>query len=150
MPKSWTNRRPARGIQSGVIMSRKPVAVTETELAILEVLWSRGHATVREIVESVYGQHSASLHATVNSLIDRLREKGYLAVDPSEFAHRYSVTVNRDTIVGQRLREIANQHFQGAVAPLLLTLIDQVKLSRKDREAITKIIGNIRDTHAND
>jgi predicted transcriptional regulator len=131
-------------------MSRKPLSVSETELAILEVLWGRDKATVREIVESIYGQHSASLHATVNSLIDRLREKGYVAVDPSEFAHRYSVTVKRDTIVGQRLKEIANQHFEGALAPLLLTLIDQVKLSRKDREAITKIIGNIRDSHSND
>jgi BlaI family penicillinase repressor len=131
-------------------MSRKPFAVSETELAILEVLWGRDNATVREIVESIYGQHTASLHATVNSLIDRLREKGYVAVDPSEFAHRYSVTVKRDTIVGQRLKEIANQHFEGALAPLLLTLIDQVKLSRKDREAITRIIGNIRDSHSNE
>jgi BlaI family transcriptional regulator, penicillinase repressor len=128
-------------------MSRKAVAVSETELAILEVLWDRDRATVREIVESIYGKHTASLHATVNSLIDRLREKGYVAVDPSGFAHRYSVTVDRDAIVGQRLKEIADQHFQGAVAPLLLTLIDQVKLSRKDREAITRIIGNIRDSH---
>jgi predicted transcriptional regulator len=78
-------------------MPRKPVAVTETELAILEVLWSRGQATSREIVEAIYGQHSASLHATVNSLIDRLREKGYVAVDPSGFSHRYSVTVDRGT-----------------------------------------------------
>ena len=131
-------------------MARKPFTVSETELAILEVLWGRDKATVREIVESIYGQHTASLHATVNSLIDRLREKGYVAVDPSEFAHRYSVTVKRDTIVGQRLKDIANQHFDGALAPLLLTLIDQVKLSRKDREAITKIIGNIRDSHSND
>lgn len=131
-------------------MSRKPFAVSETELAILEVLWGRDSATVREIVEAVYGQHTASLHATVISLINRLREKGYVAVDPSEFAHQYFVTVKRDTIVGQRLKEIANQHFEGALAPLLLTLIDQVKLSRKDREAITRIIGNIRDSHSNE
>jgi predicted transcriptional regulator len=131
-------------------MSHKTFAVSETELAILELLWGRDEATAREIVEAIYGRHTASLHATVNSLIDRLREKGYVAVDPSGFAHRYSVTVKRDAIVGHRLREIANQHFQGAVAPLLLTLIDQVKLSRKDREAITRIIGNIRDSHSNE
>jgi predicted transcriptional regulator len=134
----------------GVTMSRNLPSVSETELAILEVLWDRDQATTREIVEAIYGKHNASLHATVNSLIDRLREKGYVAVDPSGFAHRYSVTVKRETIVGHRLREIADQHFQGAVAPLLLTLIDQVKLSRKDREAITRIIGNIQDSYTND
>jgi BlaI family penicillinase repressor len=126
-------------------MSRKPVAVTETELAILEILWGREGATVREIVEAIYGRHTASLHATVNSLIDRLREKGHVSVDSSGFAHRYSSTVSRDDVVGQQLKEIADQHYQGAVAPLLLTLIDRVKLSRKDRDAISKILGTIRD-----
>jgi BlaI family transcriptional regulator, penicillinase repressor len=43
------------------------------------------------------------------------------------------------------LREIAESHFQGSVGPLLLALIDQVKLSRKDRAAIEKIIDNIKD-----
>ena len=127
-------------------MPRKPAAITETELAILEVLWSRDSATVREIVEAIYGKHSASLHATVNSLIDRLREKGYMTADPSGFAHRYSVTVSRDEVVGQSLKEIADRHFDGAVAPLLLSLIGKVKLSRKDRDALTKIIGGIPES----
>ena len=127
-------------------MPRQPAAITETELAILEVLWSRDAATVREIVEAIYDKHSASLHATVNSLIDRLREKGCVEADPSGFAHRYSVTVSRDEVVGQSLQAIADRHFDGAVAPLLLSLIGQVKLSRKDRDALKKIVGGIQDS----
>jgi BlaI family penicillinase repressor len=143
--EKWSAAKPMRAV-----MSRKPLAITDTELAILEVLWSRGNATVREVVESIYDKHTASLHATVNSLIERLREKGYVTGDSSSFAHRYSVTLSREAVVGERLKEIANQHFQGAVAPLMLTLIDQVKLSRKDRDALIKIIGNIRDTNSNE
>ena len=127
-------------------MARTPSQITETELAILDVLWDRGSATVREIVEAIYGEHKASLHATINSLIDRLRQKGYLACDDSGFAHRYSVAVSRETLVGDSLQDLADRHFSGAAMPLLLTLIDRVKLSRKDREAIRKIIGDIKDS----
>ena len=52
-------------------MSKRNEA-TETELAILEVLWERGPSPVREIVDAVYGEHRRSLHATVKSLLDRL------------------------------------------------------------------------------
>lgn len=126
-------------------MPRKPAPITETELSILDVLWSRGSATVREIAAAIYGDHKPSLHATVNSLIDRLQQKGYVACDASGFAHRYSVVISRETLVGESLQELADRHFDGAAAPLLLTLIERVKLSRKDREAIRKIIGEIKD-----
>ena len=122
--------------------SKQPV--TETELAILDVLWRIGSATVREIVEAIYGEHKASLHATINSLIDRLREKGHVVVDDAGFAHRYKAAVTREALIGENLQQLADRHFDAAVTPLLLTLIDQVKLSRKDREAIRKIISGIK------
>jgi BlaI family penicillinase repressor len=118
--------------------------VTETELAILDVLWKNGSATVREIVQAIYGEHNSSLHATINSLIDRLREKGHVAVDEAGFAHRYKAGITREALIGDNLQQLADRHFDGAVTPLLLTLIDRVKLSRKDREAIRKIISGIK------
>jgi BlaI family penicillinase repressor len=124
-------------------MSKKQ-PVTEAELAILDVLWRSESATVREIVEAIYGEHTASLHATINSLIDRLREKGHVAVDEAGFAHRYKAAVTREALIGENLQQLADRHFDGAVTPLLLTLIDRVKLSRKDREAIRKIISGIK------
>ena len=118
--------------------------VTETELAILDVLWKSGSATVREIVEAIYGRHKSSLHATINSLIDRLREKGYVAVDDAGFAHRYKAAVTREELIEGNLQQLADRHFDGAVTPLLMALIDKVKLSRKDREAIRKIVSGIK------
>jgi predicted transcriptional regulator len=118
--------------------------VTETELAILEVLWKSGFATVREMVEAIYGRHNSSLHATINSLIDRLREKGYVVVDDAGFAHRYKAAVTREALIEDNLQQLADRHFDGAVTPLLMALIDKVKLSRKDRDAIRKIVSGIK------
>lgn len=124
-------------------MPRRPARVTETELRILDVLWESGPTIVRDIVEKLYGEHSPSLHATVKSLLDRLLEKGYVAYDDRRHAHRFSATVDRETLVGQQLQQLADSHFDGSLTPVLLTLVNRVKLSRKQREGIRQIIDGI-------
>jgi predicted transcriptional regulator len=112
----------------------------------MEVLWcSDTGATVREIVLAMYGRHEHSLHGGVKSFLDRLMEKKYARVDKSQFAHRFSATVTRQKFVGRQLKRIAKSHFGGALAPMLLSLVDQAKLSRKDRTAIETIIETIQE-----
>lgn len=126
-------------------MARKPAPVTETELAILEVLWDQESATVRDIVDSIYQKHTPALHATVKSLLERLAVKGFVTCDTAGFMHRFSANVTRETYVAQELERLAASHYGGALAPLLLSLVDKAKLSRKDRDAIRKIIEHIPD-----
>jgi len=124
-------------------MPRNVADVTETELAILDVLWTRGESAVRDIVETLYTEHTPTLHMTVKSLLERLEAKGYVQCDRSGFAHRFSAKVTRETHVGRQLMQLAESHFNGAVTPMLLTLVERTKLSRKDREAIRRIIEGI-------
>jgi BlaI family penicillinase repressor len=125
-------------------MPRNTADVTETELGILDVLWSGGQCTIRDIVAALYGQHTPTLHMTVKSLLERLESKGYVESDRSEFAHRFSAKVSREAYVGQQLKQLADSHFEGSLAPVLLTLVDRINLSRKDRDAIRKIIDGIK------
>jgi BlaI family transcriptional regulator, penicillinase repressor len=124
-------------------MSKRIADVTDTEFSILAALWERGPVTVRDIVETLYGRHTPSLHATVKSLLDRLAHKGYVASDRRGFAHRYLAKVDRQTFVGQRLQQIADAHFGGSLAPMLLALVERSKLSKSDRHAIRRIIEEI-------
>ncbi len=119
--------------------------VTETELSILDVLWQRGPLPVREIVDVLYGEYRRSLHASVKSLLDRLIEKDFVEVDTTEYAHRFSAKVDRGEFVGKELQKLVNDHFDGAVAPMLHALVDHAKLSRKDRNAIRRIIEETED-----
>jgi BlaI family penicillinase repressor len=124
-------------------MARKPAPVTETELAILEVLWNHDSCPVRSIVDCIYRKHTPALHATVKSLLDRLAAKGFVGCDASGFMHRFAARVSREEYVTRELERLADYHFGGALTPLLMSLVDQVKVSRKDRDAIRKIIENI-------
>jgi BlaI family transcriptional regulator, penicillinase repressor len=124
-------------------MPRRPQDVTETEFAILNVLWDRGPTTVREIVEAIYGTHTHTLHASVKSLLERLVDKGFVAPEQRGGAHFFAAVVAREAFVAQQLQSLADSNFGGSLTPLLSTLVDNVKLSRKDREAIRQIIEKI-------
>jgi predicted transcriptional regulator len=124
-------------------MRPRTKTVTETEFAILDVLWDRGPTTVREIVEAIYREHTHSLHAGVKSLLERLADKGFVACRKQGAAHRFSATVAREAFVAQQLQLLADSNFGGSLAPLLMTLVDNVKLGQEDREAIRRIIERI-------
>ncbi|MCA9017481.1 MAG: BlaI/MecI/CopY family transcriptional regulator [Planctomycetaceae bacterium] len=127
-------------------MSEKDVAVTDAELSVLEILWEEPEGVaVRDIVLKMYGRHEHSLHGGVKSFLDRLMEKGLVSVDKSGFAHRFSATMPRQEFVGRQLKNLADNHFGGSLAPMLLSLVNQVELSDKNRAAIEKIIKNIKD-----
>ncbi len=117
--------------------------VTETEFAILNVLWDRGPTTVRGIVEAIYQKHTHSLHASVKSLLERLADKNFVACQRQGGVHLFSATVKRETFVAQQLQLLADSNFGGSLTPLLNTLVDNVNLSSRDREAIRRIIEKI-------
>lgn len=118
--------------------------VSDTELEILNALWDSGPLTVRQIVEAVYDDHSQSLHTTVKSLLERLIVKEYVAGDRSQSPHRFHATVDRAAYIQAQVSRLAGNVFDGHMAPVLLSLVDSVKLSRKDRATLEEILKKIK------
>ena len=125
-------------------MARPSAIVTEAELSVLDHLWQHGPSVVREIACALYSDNTPAYHATVNSLLDQLERKGYVARDRSGFAHRFTATIDRSELVGSQLQQIADSHFDGVLTPMLLSLVEKIKLSPRDRDAIRRIIDRAR------
>lgn len=118
--------------------------VSNTELAILAVLWEHGPQSVRQLVEAIYGEHRQSLHTSVKSLLERLATKGFVETDRSENVHRFRAIVEREEFVGDQLDKLADQVFDGQVAPILQSLVGRVKLTQKDRAAIESLLKKMK------
>ena len=89
-------------------MSRTPAAeVTDAELAVLQALWDRGPATIRQLTDRLYPAGSASCYATVQKLLERLEGKAFVKRDRSGAVHAFSARVCRDELIGRRLRTVA-------------------------------------------
>lgn len=123
-------------------MARKSATtdVTEAELAILQGLWDRGPATIRELAEGVYGQGGTSAYATVQKLLERLESKGFVGRDRSESVHVFRAKLDREELIGRRLRAVADTLCGGSLTPLLSHLVQGDRLSDDERDELRALI----------
>ena len=103
--------------------------MTETELAMLQVLWERGEATRRQVADSLYPGGGDSHYATVQKLLERLEKKGFVLHDRREGVLVFRANVDRDEFLRRRFQGLADDLCGGAVAPLLMTLVRSQPLS---------------------
>lgn len=121
-------------------MAKKQLRVTDYELAVLEVLWDRGSASIREITDKVYERPTTTNYATVQKLLERLEEKSCVSRDRSSFAHVFRAKVDRAELIDEGLENLAEQLCGGSLTPLLVHLVGKKKLSRKERDMLRKLI----------
>ena len=124
-------------------MARTPQDVTETELAVLQVLWDRGPATIRQLTDVLYPDGGPSHYATVQKLLERLESKGFVARDRRPAAHTFAAAVGRGELIGRRLQAVAEQLCGGSLTPLLTHLVRAQRLSAQERQELRHLIDEL-------
>ncbi len=125
-------------------MPRTPQDVTDTELAMLQVLWDRGTATRRQVCDVLYPDGGPAHYTTVQKLLDRLEAKGYVRRDDAGGVLTFAATVGRDELISRRLRDVAEKLCGGSLSPLLLTLVRAEKLSARELDELQALIKELR------
>ena len=126
-------------------MPREPQDITEAELALMQVLWDRGRASIRQLTDALYPDGSAAQYATVQKQLERLEAKGFVARDRSLFVHVFSPTIERDELIGRKLRAVADKLCGGSLAPLLSHLARMKPLTDDERRALRELIDEPED-----
>jgi len=126
-------------------MSWKGREVTDTELAVLRLLWKTDDATIRELTDALYPDGGHSHYATVQSLLDRLQTKGFVAREKDGRVNRYRPSVSRSELAGRRLRATADALFDGSMAPLLTHLVDSADLGPEEITALRELVDQLDD-----
>lgn len=115
----------------------KSAPITEAELTVLKALWDDGPATVRELLERL-GNDQA--YTTVQTLVGRLVEKGHVEANRRGHAHVFSATTARDELAQRRVEEVASSLLDGAVAPLVLRLVESGRFSAEDIKSFRRLL----------
>lgn len=124
-------------------MPRSPQDVTDAELAIMQSLWDRGTATVRELAEQLYGGSSASQHATVQKLLERLEAKDCVRRDRAAWPHVFSAAADRGELIDRNLQQTADRLCDGSIQPLLMHLVKAGKLSAGERRSLRDLLDQL-------
>jgi predicted transcriptional regulator len=122
-------------------MDSKPRELpTETELSLLQLLWDQGPATIRRLTELLYPGGSASHYATVQKLLERLEDKGYVRRDRSSMTHVFDAKIRRDQYIGGQMRAMADRLCGGSLTPLLTHLLQAERLSAEERRELRRLL----------
>ena len=119
-------------------MARTLPKLARLELQILEILWARGQASVREIQEGFPEPRPA--YTTIQTTVYRLEAKGALRrTRKIGNAHIFEPIVERD-IARHRLLDTILGFFGGRAQPMMQQLVEAGKLTLDDVRDLEKAI----------
>jgi BlaI family penicillinase repressor len=117
-----------------------PVPLANAELSVMELLWTLGEMTARQVQDRLYGASDRSQHGTVQRLLQRLEEKGFVRRDRAGSAQTFAPCITREAYAGGQLETLAERLTGGSIAPLLSHLIDQKRLSRAELRRLREVL----------
>ena len=112
--------------------ARKPRpfrGISEAELAVLEALWKSPGAP-NELQARLAQGGAEWAYTTVQTLLHRLLEKGFVRRERDGVAQIYSAAVDRDELLARHVSDLAERLCDGAMSPLLLSLVKTRRFSK--------------------
>ena len=105
--------------------------LTKLELQIMDVLWTRGEASIREIQESFPEKHRPA-YTTIQTMVYRLEtKKAVQRVKKVGNFHVFSAAISRD-VAQRKLVDDLLALFGGRTQPVMAHLIESGKLTLSD------------------
>lgn len=129
-------------------MSRKnakdlaPLSRAQREL--MELIWDKQEIGVQEATALMNEQRPVARN-TVRTLLERMREKGWLTHRVDGRSYLYSPTVPREESLGQRVMDMVDKACGGNPEKLMMALLDYRGLSEEEAQRIRKMLDDAKD-----
>jgi BlaI family penicillinase repressor len=113
-------------------------ALSPSETEILRLVWQLSQGTVQEVCDKLPARRKIA-YATVQTLLRRLENKGYLKHDIRGKAHVFSAAVKKEHVVKRSVGDFLDRLFGGDPIPLIQYLAEHGKISGEDIERLKKL-----------
>jgi len=123
-------------------MGRPPAKeLTVRELEVMHVFWSRGQLTVAEVRDQLARSGRDLAYTTVATLVRILAEKAFLEQTTSQRPFLYRPVRSFEDVSRSLLGDMVDRVFRGSREQLLLRLLEERRLSAKERAMLESILG---------
>src|ERR1700749_1417320 len=116
-------------------MSTRTIKPKESELEILQVLWIKNQASVREVHEELLKTKEAG-YTTTLKLMQIMHEKGLVKRDDSSKTHIYQAIISKEKTQKHLVGKMINTLFGGSPTELVLQALGNHKPSPAELEEI--------------
>src|SRR5436305_6231217 len=103
---------------------KRSETLTEAELRVMNVLWSKGPATVQQVQDGLSDKHDLAYNSVLTT-IRVLEKKGYLKHTQDGRAHIYATVIALEQASRSEVRHYVSRSFGDSVESLLLNLLDE-------------------------
>lgn len=114
--------------------------LTQRELELMHIFWERGESTVAQARDELTQTGRELAYTTVATLVRILTEKDFLEQTNDQRPFRYCPVRSFEEVSGNLLVEMVQRVFGGSREAMLMRLVEQKKLSPKERELLKEIL----------
>lgn len=116
----------------------KQLALTDLQLDIMRVLWTRGQATVSEVSHAVRARRLA--HATIATILSRLEKRGAVShtVEGRQFI--YTACLKEAEVRKSVITRVKETFFTGDVPALVSQLLMERDINADDLKQVKALI----------
>jgi BlaI family transcriptional regulator, penicillinase repressor len=119
--------------------AKNPQKPTASELEILQVLWTRGPSTVREVYES-FSKTKAVGYTTVLKLLQIMAEKGLVRRNEDQRAHVYEACRPAQQTKQQIAGDVLQRVFEGSASDLMQHALAGRRPSKQEIEELRRLL----------
>jgi BlaI family penicillinase repressor len=125
------------------MVTTKYIKPTESELEILQVLWTRETASVRDVHEELAKSKDVG-YTTTLKLMQIMHEKGIVKRDDSFKTHIYQAAVSKEKTQKHLLGKMINSLFGGSSTELVIQALGNHKASPRELDEIQQLLDNLK------
>ena len=125
-------------------MGRVRPRPTDSELAILRILWDRGPSTVRQVHDALAGTRDTG-YTTTLKLMQIMADKGLVKRDESARTHVYAPAATEMQTQRQLVKDLVDRAFAGSAAALVMQALNAEGATPDELREIRKLIDDYRE-----
>ncbi len=116
---------------------RTPLSVFEQE--IMELVWTQGEVSATEVREQ-FEETRPLARTTVQTMMTRMEEKGWLQHRSIGRTFVYSASVPKSESLGAKVRDLIDSAFGGSADELVLSLLEYRGLTKAEHQRIRDML----------
>jgi BlaI family transcriptional regulator, penicillinase repressor len=118
--------------------------LSELEHVVMEFLWSHGPANSEQVREALASRRPMK-DATVRTILRRLEQKGYATHRVDGRTYIYRGAERPENVAVRAVRQIIDRFCSGSVEQLLVGMVDQEVIDRRELESLAKKIARRKE-----
>lgn len=122
--------------------------LTKAEEQIMQILWEKEKAFVREIIEEIEDPKPA--YNTVSTIIRILETKGFVGHEEFGKSHRYYPLVSKKDYSRFRMNDMVQNYFGNSAKQVVSFFANNKKIDLKEADEIIKILEDLKKDNKND